>query len=180
MSDQTRIVIADDHPIFRRGLREVIEGDQELLVVAEAEDGVDALAQIEAHHPDLAVLDLDMPKLDGFGVVRALREQRLSVACVVLTMHKGEDLFNEAMDQGVLGYVLKDSVMTDILGGIRAARAGQPFVSPLLTNYLLNRRTRAAALAAARPGLQTLTPTERRVLGLIAEDKTTRQIAGEL
>jgi DNA-binding NarL/FixJ family response regulator len=177
---EIRLVIADDHPIYREGLRRVIERDTALRVLAEAGDGEEAVAQIAACRPDVAVLDLDMPKLDGFGAVRRLNEQRLAVAVIFLTMHKDEDAFNEAMNLGVKGYVVKDSAVIDIVNAIRAAAAGEDFISPQLSSYLLRRARRNAELVERKPSLNDLTPTERRVLSLIAEHKTTKEIAAEL
>jgi DNA-binding NarL/FixJ family response regulator len=95
-------------------------------------------------------------------------------------MHKDEDIFNAAMDAGVKGFVLKDSAVVDIRGSIHAVCAGQNYISPQLSTYLLQHARRAAALAQQKPALKQLTPTERRILKLIAEDKTSREIAGEL
>jgi len=180
METEIGIIIADDHPVFRQGLRQVIEKDQSLKVVAEAEDGQAALDQIRAHQPEVAILDLDMPKLDGFAVARAMQAERLPTAAVFLTMHKDEDLFNEALDLGVKGYVLKDSAITDIIGSIKAVTRGQNFISPQLSTYLLNRHGRAASLLEQKPGLERLTPTERRILRLVAENKTSKEIAQAL
>ncbi|HMX30214.1 MAG TPA: response regulator transcription factor [Blastocatellia bacterium] len=178
--NEIRIVIADDHPIYREGLRRVIERDATLRVVAEAGDGEEAVTQIEACRPDVAVLDLDMPKLDGFGVARRLVERRLPAATIFLTMHKDEDAFNEAMNLGAKGYVIKDSAVTDIVLAIRAVAAGEDFISPQLSGYLLRRARRSAELTARKPSLNDLTSAERRVLRLIAENKTTKEIAAEL
>lgn len=178
--NEIRIVIADDHPIYREGLRRVIERDTALHVLAEAGDGEEALAQIEACRPDVAVLDLDMPKLDGFGVARTLAERRIPVAAIFLTMHKDEDAFNEAMNLGVKGYVIKDSAVTDIVQAIRAAAAGEDFISQPLSGFLLRRARRSTELVERKPSLSDLTPAERRVLSLIAENKTTKAIAAEL
>ncbi|MCA1849472.1 MAG: response regulator transcription factor [Acidobacteria bacterium] len=180
METEIRIVIADDHPIFRKGLRQVIETDARLKVIGEADDGLTALEQIRGMQPDVVVLDVDMPNKDGFEVARAVQDERLAVEIIFLTMHKDERFFNAALDLGVKGYVLKDSVVTEIIGGIRAVAAGQNYISPPLSNYIVNRSRRAAALAQQKPGLSDLTPTERRVLNLIAEYKTSREIAGEL
>jgi len=180
MKPQVTIVIADDHPIFREGLKNVIERDKSLTVVGEADDGEHALKLIEETSPDVAVLDLDMPGLNGLAVVRAMAEKKIPTATVFLTMHKEEDLFNEAMNVGAQGYVLKDSAVTDIVGAIKSTSAGQSFISPTLSSLLLKRTRRAEALAKDKSGLDQLTPTERRILQMIAFNKTSREIAKDL
>jgi DNA-binding NarL/FixJ family response regulator len=178
--NRIRVVVADDHPIFSRGLRQILTGDPVFELVAEAQDGEVALRHIEEQRPDVAVLDIDMPKKDGFDVVRALEERKVSSAIVFLTMHKDEELFNGAMNLGVRGYVLKESAFSELIESIKVVAAGQYFVSPALSTYLLNRRRRNSALFGERPGLNELTPAERRVLQLIAAGKTTGDIASEL
>jgi len=180
MNPEIRILIADDHPVFRAGLRQVIEMNPGLKVVAEAEDGLIALERVREHQPDVVVLDVDMPGMDGFEVVRALRHEKLTVEVVFLTMHKDEDIFNAAMNIEVRGYVVKDSAVTDIVASIRAVHAGSPFISPALSAYLLNRTQRASRLTQEKPGIHQLTPTERRILKLLSENKTSREIAGEM
>src|SRR5262249_35820545 len=105
---------------------------------------------------------------------------KLQVEAIFLTMHKDEDLFNEAMNLGVKGYVLKDSAVTDIAAAVKAVVIGQSYISPSLSSYLISRGSRASSLAKQRPGLNVLTPTERRILRLIAENNTSREIAEEL
>jgi DNA-binding NarL/FixJ family response regulator len=180
MKTEIRIVIADDHPIFRKGLRSVIETDSRLKIVAEAEDGEVALEQIQTLRPDIAILDMEMPNKGGFEVMRAIHEKRLPVAVIFLTMHKDERFFNAALDLGVKGYVLKDSAVNDAIASIKAVAAGENFISPQLSTYLVSRRNRAASLAEQRPGLNNLTPTEQHVLRLIAANKTSKEIADEL
>lgn len=119
----------------------------------------------------MAVLDVDMPHKDGCAVAREVKELRLTVALIFLTMHKNERFFNAALDLGVKGYVLKDSAGSEIVSAIRAVAAGQHYVTPLLTDYLLNRR-RAGLQAEQQTGLGALTEAERRVLRLVA---TTRR-----
>lgn len=180
MNPEIRILIADDHPVFRAGLRHVIEMSADLKVVAEAEDGTTAVERVREHQPDVLVLDVDMPGMDGFEVVRALRQEKLSVEVVFLTMHKDEDMFNEAMNIEVKGYVVKDSAVTDIVASIRAVNGGRAFISPVLSAYLLNRTQRAVRLTQEKPGIPQLTPTERRILKLLSENKTSKEIASEL
>src|ERR1051325_8364247 len=105
MSEKIKIVTADDHPIVRQGLRQMIEADKLLAVVGEAGSGAEALELIEIHQPDVAVLDIDMPVMNGFSVVRALRERNLKCGIIFLTMHSEEEIFQTALDLGVKGYV---------------------------------------------------------------------------
>ena len=177
---EIRILIADDHPIFRKGLRQVIEADARLKVAAEADDGATAFDQIRELKPDIAILDIHMPRMSGFDLARALLEQGIEVEVIFLTMHKAEDMFNAAMDLGVKGYVLKESAVTDIVGSIKAVAQGEAYISPQLSSFLLNRSSRAAALRQTVPSLDDLTPTERRVLKMLADYKTSKQIADEL
>src|SRR5258706_8826352 len=180
MSDQIEILIVDDHPIVRQGLRQMIDADQDLTVIGEAGDGEAALQLIETLRPQVVVLDIDMPRVGGFDVVLELRRKKIEVQIIFLTMHSEEELFRTAMDLGVSGYVLKDSATTDIVAGIRSIASGKPFISPALSELLLNRRRRAEKLVSEKPELDSLTPTERRILKLIAEDKTSKEIGSEL
>src|ERR1051326_1546570 len=134
MKTEIKVVIADDHPLVRDGLRRAIEAAANLKLVAEAGDGQTALDRILALKPDVAVLDIDMPVMDGFKVGRALREKGMTTAIIFLTIHREEDFFNEALDVGAQGYVLKDSAATDIVTGIKAVAAGEHFTSPTMTS----------------------------------------------
>lgn len=180
MKTEIKIVVADDHPLVRDGLRRAIEATAILKVVAEAGDGQTALDRILALKPDVALLDIDMPLMSGFDVARALREQGATTAIIFLTIHREEDFFNEALDLGAQGYVLKDSAASDIVTGIKAVAAGEHFTSPAMTSYLINRSRRASDFRRAKPTLNDLTPTERQVLRLIADYKTSKEIADEL
>jgi len=179
MSHEITVLIADDHPIFRKGLREIITAEPSLQLVAEVEDGARALQAIRAQLPQVAVLDVDMPQQDGITVARKIKEEGLPVAVVLLTMHRNERFFNAALDLGVAGYVLKDSAVSEIVSAIRAVNEGNSYVTPLLTDYLLNRR-HAHTESEARTGLSTLTDAERRLLKLIAQYKSSQEIADEL
>jgi DNA-binding NarL/FixJ family response regulator len=175
-----RILIADDHPIFRRGLREVIETDAGLSVVGEAADGVLALKMIDELGPEVVVLDIDMPEMNGFEVAKEIKRRNLAVEIVFLTMHRDEGMFNEALNLGVRGYVLKDSATPDIAAGIKAVARGEHYLSPALSNFLVNRSLSTAAFVEEKAGLRDLTQAELRVLKLIAAHKTSKEIAAEL
>ena len=174
------IVIADDHPVFRQGLRLIIENDRSFSVLAEAGDGRAALDSIETHQPNIALLDVNMPEMNGFAVAAAVQEKKLDVEIVFLTMHSEEELFRSAMDLRIKGYVLKDSAGTDILSCLRSVAAGKHYVSPALSGLLLNRRRRFENFENEQTGLHSLTPTEKNILKLIAEEKTSKEIGEEL
>ncbi len=181
MKADIKIVIADDHPLFRRGLRQMIETDLRLKIIGEAEDGEIALQRIQETKAEIAILDVAMPNKDGFEVVRALREQQVPVEVIFLTMHKDERFLNAALDLGVKGYVLKDSALLEIADAIRAVSAGQNYISPALSTYLVKRSSnRSAESSMQKSKLDLLTSTERHILKLISAYKTSREIAAEL
>lgn len=177
MSERITVFIADDHPIFRQGLRQILERDPSFTIVGEAADGPTALDAIERLRPRIAVLDVDMPGMDGLGVAAALDDRRLPTAVVILTMHKDARVLDTALKAGVKGYVLKDGALVEIVDGLKAVAAGRHFVSPQLTTHLVSRRT---TVQEGTPSLDLLTETERKVLRLLAGFKTTKEIASAL
>jgi DNA-binding NarL/FixJ family response regulator len=178
VDDQIRVLIADDHPIVRKGLRATLEEDEGLAVVAEAGDGETALALLQKMLPEVAVLDIDMPRLDGFAVAREIQRLKLKTSVIFLTLHSEEDLFRAAIEIGGRGYLLKDSAMLEIAVGVRAVAAGQLYLSSALTPYLFQ----GPAVPVAPKNLlpSWLTPTESRILQLIAEGKSSKEIGAEI
>jgi DNA-binding NarL/FixJ family response regulator len=179
MASEIAVLIADDHPIFRKGLREIIESEPGLKVIAEAGNGEQAVELIRDRRPKVAVLDVEMPRKDGLAVAAEVRSMRLEVALIILTMHKNERFFNVAMDAGVQGYALKDSISSEIVAAIKAVAAGHCYVTPALSDYLLY-RSRASASARGGSPLASLTQAEARILRLVADYKTSKEIADTL
>lgn len=177
MSEQIRIIIADDHPIFRSGLRHIIEREMCFNVVAEADNGEAALQLIEEQKPDIVILDVNMPRMGGFAVVKEMRRRNFPGEVIFLTMHDEEAMFNKAMDLGVKGYILKDGATVEIVNCILAVGKGEHCTSPAVTTYLFKRATRSPKKSG---GVEDLSPTERLILRHIAEYKTSREIADEL
>ena len=147
MKTEIRLLIADDHPIVRQGMRQIIETDPTLKIIAEVGDGAAALEQIRQTGAEIAILDMNMPEQDGLAVLREVRRAGLPTAVIFLTMHNDETSFNLALDAGAQGYVLKESAITEIITCIKTVHAGRHYISPQLTSYLVNRSQRAASPA---------------------------------
>ena len=180
MKQEIRIVIADDHPLMRQGLRQVIEIEPNLKVVGEAANGSEALAMIEELQPDAAILDVDMPHQDGFQVARLLLAKKNPAAIIFLTIHSEEQMFHAALDLGAKGYVLKDSAIDDIVTAITEVVSGRTFTSLPMTTYFTRRQNYNQVPDEQQLGLRQLTPTEYRILKLLADYKTNKDIAEEL
>lgn len=175
-----RVVIVDDHPLFRQGLRQVIQADARFDLLAEADHGEAAKRLILQHRPDLAVLDVNLPDMTGLDVAAGLRKAGVGTRFVVLTMLKDEQAFNRALNIGIDGYVLKENAGGEIVSCMISVASGNAYVSPSMSSFLLRRRGRVAELASHQPGLSDLTTAEKRILKRIAEKKTSREIAAEL
>jgi DNA-binding NarL/FixJ family response regulator len=180
MSEGIKVLIVDDHPLFRSGLRQVIESDPRFELIGETGDGETALRLIQEKKPDVAVLDVNLPGLSGLEIARHLQGKRLPANLIMLTMHKEEEIFNRALDFGAKGFVLKENAADEIVKAIVTVAAGEHYLSSSISGYLVHRRSRAELLAARKPGLDDLTKAERRILKLIAGKKTSRQIGAEL
>ncbi len=148
--------------------------------VIEAENGEEALRVIRKEQPQIAVLDIEMPKMTGFDVALRVQNERLPVTLVFLTMFKEEHVFNKAMDVGVKGYVLKENTIAEILQCLRVVTDGKYYLSPSISDFLVRRNTRLVTPASGPTGINFLTTAERNLLKLLAEMKTNQQIADAL
>jgi DNA-binding NarL/FixJ family response regulator len=178
--ERISVVIVDDHPVLRSGLRHLIEADQGMIVAGEAGDGEAAVALLEELHPAVALLDIAMPRMTGLQAARIVQERGLATRLAVLTMGADEVIFNELMDRGVLGYVLKENAALEILNCIRAVAGGEFYISPSVSGLLMNRKRKQETALRTIPGLADLTPGEVRILRLVAGNKTSKEIGVSL
>ena len=170
------ILIADDHGIVRSGLRMLIDRQEGMRVVAEAEDGVEALELALAHRPDTAILDVSMPRMTGLQAAREIKAHLPDTAVLLLSMHEDERYSFDALKAGASGYVLKRAADTDLIEAVRAAARGEAFLSPVNQGSLIKEW-----LEDGQGGPRDeLTPRELEVVKLIAEAHTNRQIADVL
>ncbi len=174
----TRILLADDHAVVRRGLRLVLEGEPDLTVVAEAGDGAEAVQLGMREDVELAVLDVSMPRMTGLQAARELTTRRSDLRVLILSMHDNEQYLFEALRSGASGYVLKSVADRDLVEACRATMRGEPFLYPGAVRALMK-----DFVERARRGETTddpLTPRETEIVKLVAEARTTREIAAEL
>lgn len=175
----TTIVLADDHRIVRQGLHALLAAEADFRVVGEAGDGREALEQVKLHAPDVLVLDLMMPGLNGLEVARQLHKHTPKVGVVVLSMHDDEGFVLEALANGVSAYVLKDSNSSDLIQAVREAAAGRRYLSPPLSDRVIETYLQMAKVGTMDKH-ETLTTREREVLQLSAEGHTNSEIAARL
>jgi DNA-binding NarL/FixJ family response regulator len=167
-----RVLIADDHGIVRSGLRLLLERQPDIEVIGEAADGAEARELAVRERPDLAILDVKMPKLTGLQATREIKQQAPEVSVLILSMHDDERYLFEALKAGASGYVLKTQADTDLLDAIRAVERGEPFLTPGAQRALIS-----DLLERGAPSEEELTPREEEIVKLVAEAHTTRQIA---
>ena len=179
-NENQKVLIIDDHPVFRCGLRQIVDGDAAFTVVGEAGDGKMALSMFEDLKPDLVIVDVCIPKIGGLELVRLFRDSPHPAACLVLTMSADESTFTAAIDAGASGFILKDNAVDLVLMGLKVVASGGLYICPAATNFLLKRQERASALKQEKTGLAAITPTERRILRLLSENRTNKEIAEDL
>ena len=178
MTDQITVLIADDHPVVRKGLRSTIVEDETLTVVGEAQSGDEALKMIVTLRPQVAILDIDMPGKNGLAVAREAAARDSATRVIFMTFHSDEELLHAALDAGGMGYLLKDSAMDEVRTAIHSVVAGRRFISSAMADRLV--RKSAASGGGAASVLASLTPTERKVLRLIAEGQSSKEIGEAL
>jgi DNA-binding NarL/FixJ family response regulator len=175
-----RIALADDHTLMRQGLRLLLEREPTFEVVGEASDGRQAVALVEQVHPDVVVLDLAMPNLNGLEAARQIAARAPGTAIVVLSMHADESYLLQALKAGARAYLLKDSADADLIAAIRAVIEGKAFFSPAISRLMADDYVRQLQERGAHDSYELLTPREREILQLLAEGKSNKDVASLL
>lgn len=175
MNKKVRIIIADDHPLFSQGVIQVLSTRKNLEVIGQAENGKAALELIRRELPDIAILDVQMPGMDGFEVAKIVRTEKLATKIIFLTMFNQESFIKKVFEIGVKGYILKDSAITDILKCIEAVSEDNFYLSPQVSHFLLTMNLKEKPAAK-----DELTQSEKKILKLIGQGKSSKEIAEEL
>ncbi len=175
-----KILLADDHAMLRAGLRAILDAQPDMRVVAEAADGREALALAADLHPDLILLDIAMPGLNGLEALLRLKQVAPRARVIVLSMYATEEYVVRALRNGALGYLLKDSTSTELLNAVRAADRGERYLCPPLTAEVVENYLRRQSPGEENSLLDRLTPREREILQLLAEGHSTQAIANTL
>jgi two-component system response regulator NreC len=174
---QIRIVLADDHTLIRSGLKLLLEQQPNFKVVAEAEDGRQAVEMVSRHHPDVVIADIGMPLLNGIEATRQIVANDPHPDVVILSMHSDESYVLRALKAGARAYILKNSAEADLIRAVRAVSEGKSFFSPVISKMLLEDYVRRVREKEVEDSYDLLTPREREILQLLAEGKTNKEVA---
>src|SRR5580698_7709677 len=177
---QIRIILADDHTIIRSGLRLLLEQQPDFKVVAEGNDGREAVQLVAKHHPEVAILDIGMPQLSGIEATRQIVAENPEAQVLILSMHSDEGYVLRALKAGARAYILKNSAEADLIRAVRSVAEGKSFFSPVISKMLLEDYVRQVREKQVEDSYDLLTPREREILQLLAEGKTNKEVANIL
>jgi two-component system nitrate/nitrite response regulator NarL len=174
-----RLLLVDDHPVVRRGMRSCLEGIRHVEVVDEAVDGKEAMEKVKALSPDIVLMDIDMPVMNGLEATKLLREEFPDTRVLILSIHTNKEYVLQIIRSGAQGYVLKDASPADLVRAIESVDSGEPFFSPDISQIVLNQYLEEAGADAAGDAVK-LTTRERQVLAMIAGGQSNKEMASEL
>jgi DNA-binding NarL/FixJ family response regulator len=177
---QTTVLLVEDHTIVRKGLRSLLESEADIRVVGEAENGREAIEKVDELRPDVVVMDIGMPGLNGLEATRQIKKRFTDVQVLILTVHTGEEYILQILRAGASGYLVKQAAPAELISAIQAVHRGQAFLSPSISKKVLEDYVQRAEATARGDSLERLTDREREVLQLIAEAYSTREIAEQL
>jgi two-component system response regulator NreC len=180
MTEKKRIVIAQDHTILREGLKMLLASNPELAVVGEAQNGLDAVRSVKSQTPDLILIDVSMPKLDGTRAIREIKKLSPATKVLVLTVHKTEDHILGALRSGADGYILKEANYEELSVAIEELFAGKSYISPAISGKVIEGYLEGRRNIKSSTSWETLTPRERQILTLVANGSRNKDIAGSL
>jgi len=180
MNTKSKIVLAEDHTILREGLKSLLSSSQDFEVIGEAADGREAIRSVEKLKPDLILIDLSMPRMNGMEAIREIRRVSKEVKILVLTVHKSEEYVLATFKAGADGYVLKDATHQELLMAIKSVLKGRNYISPEISEKVLEGYLEGRKRLKSQTSWETLTPREREILKLIAEGYKNKEIAEEL
>jgi len=176
--DKTRVLLAEDHTIVRKGLRSLLDKETGIKVVEEAEDGREAILKTEELHPDVVVMDIAMPGLNGLEATRQIKKRFPDIKIIILTMHANEEYILQSLKAGASGYLVKKAAPVELISAINAVHKGNSFLSPSISRMVIDEYIRRSKeISEGEEGFEQLTVREREVLQLIAEGRKTREIA---
>lgn len=176
MAEKIRVILVDDHTVVRKGIRALLEQENDIEVVAEAEDGLKGVEACIEHEPDVVVLDMALPLLSGVEAARKIKEKVPDARILILSMYDDEEYIIDSFKVGVAGYILKDVVVSDLVSAVRSVHRGSTFLSPSVSEKL-RRQFQDGQHRQPRQGPAKLTARERQILKLIADGYTSRQIS---
>jgi DNA-binding NarL/FixJ family response regulator len=180
MTGKPTIVIAEDHQLFREGLKSMLAASGGFAVIGEAQDGLEAMRCVRKLHPDLLLLDLSMPRMGGISVIREVKSQFPETLILAVTIHESDQFVLEAFDAGANGYCIKDASRDELMLAIRSVLEGKKYISPGIADQVMEGYIEGRKTLKAESDWDTITPRERQVLKLIAEGYANKEIAGLL
>jgi DNA-binding NarL/FixJ family response regulator len=180
MDDKKKIFIVEDHRLFREGLKAMLSPNPEYEIIGEAEDGLEAIRLIRKHRPDLVLLDLSMPRMNGFSVMRDIKAEMPGIKILVLSIHESDQYVLQAFESKANGYAIKDSSREELRVAIRSVLEGKTYISPGIAGSVLNGYLSGRKELKSKSAIATVTPREKEVLKLLAEGYQNKEIAGML